>query len=300
MVFVWIIWFTTSSEEVREGAAKRNLQIAAIIVSYVVMELEHRTISELVLVAGLLASFFMPALEKTQLDQIFFFAKLPSSSHTPNGNFFILNDSKTQCSGRTRKTEKREREKIMECDNSTHKKVKVFFSLTFPSANVVLSSSEIKDNSSELEVHFHFSPALSLFLLHTLLIIVICSKNDGKESAKSLSDSIIVRSFSFFPFHSARVGETGAWDEISEIHTNGSRTTYVVTNLLPFTVYSFRILAVNRLGMSHPSKESYYICTLREGEYWRGDLKRELKKRRNHHQSLMFTSSARIYVCCGV
>ncbi|CRK87865.1 CLUMA_CG001652, isoform A [Clunio marinus] len=61
-----------------------------------------------------------------------------------------------------------------------------------------------------------------------------------------------------------RVGETGAWDEWPEVHTNNSIASYVVTKLLPFTVYSFRILAVNRLGVSQPSKESYYICTLRE------------------------------------
>lgn len=67
----------------------------------------------------------------------------------------------------------------------------------------------------------------------------------------------------FFRF---RVGETGAWDELPEVHTNNSIATYVVTKLLPFTVYSFRILAVSRLGVSVPSKESYYICTLREGE----------------------------------
>lgn len=63
-----------------------------------------------------------------------------------------------------------------------------------------------------------------------------------------------------------RVGETGAWDELPEVHTNNSIASYVVKKLLPFTVYSFRILAVNRLGVSFPSKESYYICTLREGE----------------------------------
>ncbi|KAG5670578.1 hypothetical protein PVAND_000830 [Polypedilum vanderplanki] len=61
-----------------------------------------------------------------------------------------------------------------------------------------------------------------------------------------------------------RVGENGAWDELPEIHTNNSQTGYFVRGLLPFTVYSFRILAVNKLGISAPSKESYYICTLRE------------------------------------
>lgn len=65
-----------------------------------------------------------------------------------------------------------------------------------------------------------------------------------------------------------RVGETGAWDELPEVHTNNSIASYVVKKLLPFTVYSFRILAVNRLGVSLASKESYYICTLREGKHW--------------------------------
>jgi hypothetical protein len=38
--------------------------------------------------------------------------------------------------------------------------------------------------------------------------------------------------------------------------------------LFPFTIYSFRVLAVNSLGISLPSKESYYIVTLREGLYF--------------------------------
>lgn len=40
-----------------------------------------------------------------------------------------------------------------------------------------------------------------------------------------------------------------------------------MTGLQPFTIYSFRVLAVNSLGISLPSKESYYIVTLREGLY---------------------------------
>lgn len=84
------------------------------------------------------------------------------------------------------------------------------------------------------------------------------------------SESNLLRSSFFLPFTQLlpdfRVGETGAWDDLPEVHTNSSVSTYVVTKLLPFTVYSFRILAVNRLGVSLPSKESYYICTLREGK----------------------------------
>lgn len=40
-----------------------------------------------------------------------------------------------------------------------------------------------------------------------------------------------------------------------------------MTGLSPFTIYSFRVVAVNSLGISLPSKESYYIVTLREGLY---------------------------------
>ncbi|CAO1427366.1 unnamed protein product [Diamesa hyperborea] len=61
-----------------------------------------------------------------------------------------------------------------------------------------------------------------------------------------------------------RVGENGAWDDHPEVHTNTSNASYHMTGLLPFTVYSFRILAVNKLGVSLPSKETYYIVTLRE------------------------------------
>lgn len=63
-----------------------------------------------------------------------------------------------------------------------------------------------------------------------------------------------------------RVGENGPWDQVPQITTKSNVTSYQVTELLPFFVYSFRILAVNKLGVSPPSKESYYIVTLREGK----------------------------------
>ncbi|TDG52372.1 hypothetical protein AWZ03_001202 [Drosophila navojoa] len=61
-----------------------------------------------------------------------------------------------------------------------------------------------------------------------------------------------------------REGEDGIWDQVSRIYTRTNATSYQVTGLTPFTVYSFRLLAVNKLGVSPPSKESYYIVTLRE------------------------------------
>lgn len=64
-----------------------------------------------------------------------------------------------------------------------------------------------------------------------------------------------------------RVGENGPWDQVSRIYTKSNVTSYQVTGLLPFTVYSFRTIAVNKLGVSTPSKESYYIVTLREGTF---------------------------------
>lgn len=70
---------------------------------------------------------------------------------------------------------------------------------------------------------------------------------------------------SSFSLH--RVGEDGDWNEMPKIHTNKSETQYVVKGLLPFTVYSFRIRAINKLGESAASKESYYCITLREGKF---------------------------------
>ncbi|CAG2121021.1 unnamed protein product, partial [Medioppia subpectinata] len=61
-----------------------------------------------------------------------------------------------------------------------------------------------------------------------------------------------------------RVGENGEWDTYNGIATLDNKTNYYVDKLQPFTVYSFRILAVNSIGTSQPGKESYYMVTLRE------------------------------------
>ena len=46
--------------------------------------------------------------------------------------------------------------------------------------------------------------------------------------------------------------------------TPDNRTHIQVQGLHPYTVYSFRVVAVNSIGPSAPSKESYYMLTLRE------------------------------------
>ena len=74
-----------------------------------------------------------------------------------------------------------------------------------------------------------------------------------------------------------REGEDGRWtnemtedgevnNDVSE--TNDNKTRYTVVELKPFTTYSFRVVAVNAMGRSKPSRVSYYMLTLREGEYY--------------------------------
>ncbi|XP_031831667.1 putative receptor-type tyrosine-protein phosphatase mosPTP-1 isoform X7 [Nomia melanderi] len=61
-----------------------------------------------------------------------------------------------------------------------------------------------------------------------------------------------------------RIGENGLWNATKEIVTPTNDTSYTIENLTPFTVYSFRVSAVNAIGRSRPSVESYYLVTLRE------------------------------------
>ena len=50
-----------------------------------------------------------------------------------------------------------------------------------------------------------------------------------------------------------------------EVYTNTSSSTkYTVNSLQPFTVYSFTVAAINHVGRSRPSKNSYPSITLRE------------------------------------
>ena len=51
-----------------------------------------------------------------------------------------------------------------------------------------------------------------------------------------------------------------------EIHTNSTTMSYTVEHLQPYTVYSFQVAAVNHVGRSRASKNSYPSITLRESK----------------------------------
>lgn len=63
------------------------------------------------------------------------------------------------------------------------------------------------------------------------------------------------------------IDEDGPWNATKEIITPHNDTFYTVENLRPFTVYSFRVAAINALGRSKPSQASYYMVTLRESKF---------------------------------
>lgn len=56
----------------------------------------------------------------------------------------------------------------------------------------------------------------------------------------------------------------GQWDVANGIMTPDNRTHYEIIGLKPFTTYSFRVLAVNAIGVGEPSPSSHYIITLRQ------------------------------------
>lgn len=61
-----------------------------------------------------------------------------------------------------------------------------------------------------------------------------------------------------------REGVNGQWNVADGIMTPDNRTQFEVIGLKPFTTYSFRVLAVNAIGVSEPSPVSHYIITLRQ------------------------------------
>ena len=66
-------------------------------------------------------------------------------------------------------------------------------------------------------------------------------------------------------FFVSREGEEGEWSE-KPITTSDNQTSFVISDLQPFTAYSFRLTAVNGIGSSEDGIASYPIITLREGE----------------------------------
>ena len=61
-----------------------------------------------------------------------------------------------------------------------------------------------------------------------------------------------------------REGVNGQWDVANGVMTPDNRTQFEIIGLKPFTTYSFRVLAVNAIGVSEPSPISHYIITLRQ------------------------------------
>lgn len=56
----------------------------------------------------------------------------------------------------------------------------------------------------------------------------------------------------------------GKWDVANGVMTPDNRTQFEIIGLKPFTTYSFRVLAVNAIGVGEPSPVSHYIITLRQ------------------------------------
>ena len=63
-----------------------------------------------------------------------------------------------------------------------------------------------------------------------------------------------------------REGEDGTWDLLGAVVTPDDRTAFTVSELKPYTAYSFRVLGVNELGQGAPSNASYFIFTHRQRE----------------------------------
>lgn len=61
-----------------------------------------------------------------------------------------------------------------------------------------------------------------------------------------------------------REGVDGQWDVANGVMTPDNRTQFEIIGLKPFTTYSFRVLAVNAIGVGEPSPISHYIITLRQ------------------------------------
>ena len=61
-----------------------------------------------------------------------------------------------------------------------------------------------------------------------------------------------------------RRGENTSWADSVSWETEDVETRATVTKLRPFTVYSFRVVAIYSAGEESESEESFYMITLRE------------------------------------
>ena len=61
-----------------------------------------------------------------------------------------------------------------------------------------------------------------------------------------------------------RRGENTSWEDSVTWDTGDTETRATVTKLRPFTVYSFRVVAIYSGGEESESEESFYMITLRE------------------------------------
>ena len=61
-----------------------------------------------------------------------------------------------------------------------------------------------------------------------------------------------------------RRGENTSWADSVSWETEDVETRATVTKLRPFTVYSFRVVAIYSGGEESESEESFYMITLRE------------------------------------
>lgn len=110
-----------------------------------------------------------------------------------------------------------------------------------------------------------FSSLLLFISFYIFLDMTMTTKNNNNNNPLVLFSIIIKSTNNVVAVH--RIGESGEWDQLPKTHTNSSSTSFQMTGLLPFTIYSFRVEAVNSIGTSLPSKESYYFVTLRESKY---------------------------------
>ena len=77
--------------------------------------------------------------------------------------------------------------------------------------------------------------------------------------------SFLLRFFRWRPV-GVEDGTEFQWLE-QETVTNSSGTRHTIDNLQPYTVYTFSVTAVNTVGRSAASKQSYPAVTLMESEY---------------------------------